>query len=64
MQGATRSVPGSPEGALRRRRWVMAAEEEVEAAAADFVAIKALTLCSVVIDAALYAWERQSALLP
>lgn len=40
----------------------MAAEEEVEAA--DFVAIKLLTLCSVAIDAAFYAWERQSALLP
>lgn len=55
-------LPSLSEGALRRRRWVMAAEEEVEAA--DFVAIKLLTLCSVAIDAAFYAWERQSALLP
>lgn len=41
-----------------------AAEEEVGAATADFVAIKPLALCSVAIDAALYAWEKQSALLP
>lgn len=41
-----------------------AAEEEVEAAAAGSVAIKLLNLASVEFDAALCAWERQSALVP
>lgn len=55
VQGAARSVPGFPEGALRCCLWVTAAEEEIEAAAAEFIAVKLLTLCSVAIDAALYA---------
>lgn len=47
------------QGALRHGRWVRAAEEEAEAAAAE--AAKPVLM---EFDAALRAWERQSALLP
>jgi len=48
-----------PKGALGRRCWATVAEAEVEAAAADFVAVKPLTLCSGAIDAAPCTRARQ-----